>query len=76
MRTDRMVTVRVKSSGRVQQMYPHAAAAALRDGRVELVPENNVETAAVQPAAERAVSPAQNPAKRVIFGKKSKAKSS
>ena len=53
------VKVRIRETGQVLDMEPNAARAMLNSGRGELVQAAAVETAAVTPAAERAIAPAQ-----------------
>ncbi len=63
-----MTLVRIRATGQVLEMVPHAANAMIDGGTAELVLDETkgpkTETTTAMPRSEKAVGPGQNPPKR------------
>lgn len=71
----KMIRIRIKATGQVTEMVPNVARSMILGGTAEEVKSSSVESKpvesmAVAAVAERAVAPAQQVAKKPLFGRR------
>jgi hypothetical protein len=65
-----MIRVRIKATHQVLDMVPDVAKRMIAGGTAEEAKPQDVESMAVAAISERAVAPAQQAAKKALFGKR------